>query len=361
MKIRDVAGRGGVSFRRIGAALGAAAVLGLAAISAGAAGQASGQDDLSVQAQAVTPHLIAYGQVEPISVVPVEAAETGVVQGLRIVPGAHVRAGQALARLSGPGMLSALMQDQADVRSARSQLDAAQKSLAIDRRQLPLHLTTRQIVQQAESAEAQAQTALDNAQSRLSSMQQMMTVNSPAGGTVLAINSPNGQLVSAGQAVVMLQPDNGLWLRADYYGAELNSIRTGMGGRFTPSDGAATVAVRVCSAPAMLTAGGGESIALCPAQGHPAWLNGEAGTVSLDLPQQKLIAVPTRALVLNQGKWWVMVHTAKGDRPRQVVPGPARGWNTFIESGLAPGTSVIVDNAYLLFHANVAEQYQIPD
>ena len=189
----------------------------------------------------------------------------------------------------------------------------------------------------------------------------MITVTAPAAGTVLAISSPNGQLVSAGQAVVTLQPDGGLWLRADYYGVALNAIHAGMTGRFSPSDGGASIAVRVCSAPAMLAAGGGESIALCPAQQRAAWLSGEAGTVTLDLPAQKLVAVPTRALVLNRGKWWVMVHAANGDRPRQVVPGPAQGWNTFIESGLAPGTRVVVNNAYLLFHTSTAEQYQIPD
>lgn len=346
---------------RIGALLCATAIATLSLLSGRAAAQASDADTVAARVQTVTPHLMAYAQVEPISVVPVDAAETGVVEGLRVVPGTHVRAGQQLARLSGPAMRTLLMQDEAEVRSARSQLDAAQKTLAIDRGQLPSHLTTRQAVHQAESAEAQAQTALDNAQSRLNATSQMMTVTAPTGGTVLAINSTSGQLVSAGQAVVTLQPDGGLWLRADYYGASLNSIHAGMTGRFTPTGGGAPIAVRVCSAPAMLAAGGGQSIALCHVQARTPWLSGEAGTVTLDLPAQKLVAVPTRALVLNQGKWWVMVHTARGDRPQQVVPGPAQGWNTFIESGLAPGTSVIVNNAYLLFHSSADEQFQIPD
>lgn len=346
--------------QRCGAVVCAGAMLALASPGKCAAGQTEDPDAVAVQVQALTPHLVAYGQVEPISLLPVEAAETGVVQGLRVVPGAHVHAGEELGRLSGPAMRTLLMQNQADVRSARAQLDAAQKTVAIEQGQLPSHLTTRQALHQAESAEAQAQTAVDNAQSRLNAAQQMMTVTAPAGGTVVAINSTNGQLVSAGQAVVTLQPEGGLWLRADYYGAALHAVRAGMTGRFTPSDGGAAIRVRVCSAPAMLAAGGGESIALCALQ-RAAWLSGEAGTVTLDLPQQRLVAVPTRALVLNQGKWWVMVHTAEGDRPQQVVPGAAQGWKTFIESGLEPGTSVIVNNAYLLFHADVAEQYQIPD
>jgi RND family efflux transporter MFP subunit len=361
MKIREYGEGGDRMLPRFGTAAQSAATVLFAALAACALGQAPDADAVVVEVHSVTPHLVAYAQVEPISVVPVDAAETGVVDGLRVVPGSRVGAGQELARLSGPAMRTLLMQDQADVRSARSQLDAAQKSLAIERGQLPSHLTTRQAVHQAESAEVQAQTALDNAQSKLDSARQMVTLTAPTGGIVLAINSTNGQLVTAGQAVVTLQPENGLWLRASYYGADLQTIHAGLTGRFSPTDGGQPIAVRVCSAPAMLASGGGESIALCPLQQHTNWLSGESGTVTLDLPQRKLVAVPTRALVLNQGKWWVMVETARGEAPQQVVPGPSQGWNTFLESGIAPGTKVIVNNAYLLFHANVAEQYQIPD
>lgn len=358
MKISDFAARRFAHHRRFAAA---ATLLTFAACAASAAGLASDADSVTVQFRAVTPHLVAYAQVEPINILPVDAAEAGVVEELSVLPGMRVRAGQELAHLTGPGIRTLLMQDEADVRSDRSQLDAAQETLAVLREQLPSHLTTREAVHEAESADAQAQSALDNAQSRLGSVRQLMTLSAPSSGTVLALNSANGQLISAGQPVVTLQPDNQLWLRADYYGTDLKVIRPGMTGSFTPADGSAPVAVRVASIPGMVAVGGGESIALVPAGSRAAWISGESGTVTLDLPSRKLVAVPTRALVLNEGKWWVMVHTVKGDRPQQVVPGPAQGWDTLIESGLAPGTSVIVNNAYLLFHANVTEQFQIPD
>ena len=347
--------------RRHAAAVCAAVALVFAASAGLAAGQASDADAVAVELHSFTPHAVAYAQVEPITVVPVEAAESGVISGLQVVPGTQVHAGQELAHLSGPTLQTMLMQSEADLRSARSQFSAAQKLLAIEREQLPSHLTTRQAVQQAASADAQAQTALDNAQSRLKFVRQMMTLTAPASGLVLSLSSADGQLVNAGQTVVTLQPDGRLWLRASYYGPALSSIRTGMLGRFTPSDGSAPIRVRVCSIPGLIAAGGGESIALCPLQANASWLSGEAGQATLDLPRQRLVAVPTRALVLNQGKWWVMVRTGKSDYPQQVEPGPTEGWNTYIESGLAPGAQVIVNNAYLLFHASVAEQFQIPD
>ena len=90
-------------------------------------------------------------------------------------------------------------------------------------------------------------------------------------------------------------------------------------------------------------------------------MNGEFGTVTLNAPQRRLVAVPTRSLILDQGKWWVMVHTAQGDRPQAVVPGPTLGWQTFLERGLNPGTQVVVENAYLLFHRGISKGYQLPD
>jgi len=326
-----------------------------------AIGQTSQADIVTVQSRQESSHLVAYGQVMPVSLVPVSAAETGVVTGLQVRPGMRVRAGQSLAHLSGPGIDSLVVQSEADVRSAQSQLDAAKKSLAIAQQQLPSHLTTRQAVQQAESAEAQAQSGLVNAQSRLNTVRQLMTVSSPADGIVLQLNSADGALVSAGQPILTVQPATGLWLLANYYGADLIAIRVGMTGQFVPADGGEPVKVRVVSIPGTLGAGSGESIAIEPLRANPSWLSGESGNVTLDLPARQMVAVPTRALVLNQGKWWVMVHTASGDRAQEVVPGPTEGWDTFIVSGLAPGAKVVVSNAYLLFHASSAEQYQIPD
>jgi multidrug efflux pump subunit AcrA (membrane-fusion protein) len=178
---------------------------------------------------------------------------------------------------------------------------------------------------------------------------------------VLQLNTADGALVNAGQPILTIQPANGLWLVANYYGADLAAIRVGMTGQFQPADGGVPVKVSVASISGTLAAGGGELIAMEPLGGDPSWLSGEAGTVALDLPARQMVAVPTRALVLNQGKWWVMIHSAAGDRAQEVVPGPTQGWDTFIVSGLAPGAKVVVNNAYLLFHASIAEQFQIPD
>jgi RND family efflux transporter MFP subunit len=316
---------------------------------------------ITVGASMVTPTLESYGQVEPISALPVNAAEEGTVAGLSVLPGMHVRGGQELAHLSGPAIRLALQQSEADVRSAQAQLTAAQETLAIEREQLPSHLSTRAAVQQAESAAAQAQTNLENAQSHLQSVRQMMALSAPASGTVLAINASDGQLVSVGQPVLTLQTTARLWLQASYYGADLSLIRVGMTGVFSPSNGSASISVRVRAISGAMTAGDGEMIGLTPVTSTARWINGEFGTVTLDLPPRKLVAVPTRSLILDQGKWWVLVHTPQGDHPHEVVPGPTRGWNTLLESGVSAGSQVVVEDAYLLFHRGISKAYQPPD
>jgi RND family efflux transporter MFP subunit len=324
-----------------------------------AMGQTSGT--VAARARSITPHIRAYAQVQPIGTLPLNAAENGVLSGLSIVPGMHVHAGQKLASLQGAGIQSQISQDEATLRSARTQLAAAEKTLAIQREQMRAHLSTRESLHRAVSAVAQAQANFDNAQSRLGTVHQLASITAPVNSIVMALDSANGELVSAGQAVVTLQPAGDLWLRATYYGKDLSQIHTGMSGTFSPSDESAPVAVRVQSLSGVMSAGGGESIMMTPLHSPVRWINGEFGTVTLNALPIKAVGVPTRALILNQGHWWVMIHTSHGDHPQEVVPGRSRGWDTYITQGLAPGTQVIVKNAYLLFHASITEHFQIPD
>lgn len=313
------------------------------------------------QSQIVTNQFEAYAQVEPIAVLPIRVPEAGVVGGLEIVPGNAIQAGQKLAELGGPEIQALLVQAEAAVSSARTNLLALQKALVIGQQQLPSHLVTRQTILQAESAAAQAQSAFDTAQAQLRALRQTITLKAPANGAVLAVNATDGERVSTGESILTLQPADKLWLKAAYYGTDAAAIQTGMSGQFFPANGGEPVTVKVCTVFGALAPDGGESVGLLATTPSPSWLNGETGTVTLNGIARSLVAVPTRALILGQGQWWVLVHTAKGNHPQAVTPGPVRGWQTFIERGLEPGTEVVVENAYLEFHRDISSRYQPSD
>ncbi len=330
-------------------------------LAAGPAGAATNGVTVAAQPRTLTNQFEAYAQVEPVSVLPLVAVQAGVVTGLEVVPGASVRAGQKLGDLTGPEIEAAQAQAEAAVSGAQARLAAANKALAVERQQLPSHLSTQQQVYQAESAAADATGALATAQAQLKALQLTATLFAPGAGTVLALNAANGQRVAAGQTLLTLQPANQLWLQAAFYGSDIRSLRTGMTGTFSPAGGGEVIPVKVVTVFGAIGPDGGESVGMMAAPSTPNWLNGEFGTVLLNGQTRSLVAVPTLALVLDKGRWWVLVHTPKGERPQPVVPGPARGWKTFIESGLKPGAQVVVENAYLEFHRGLSKSYKAPD
>ncbi|MDE2263907.1 MAG: efflux RND transporter periplasmic adaptor subunit [Gammaproteobacteria bacterium] len=359
------------------------AAFALTASTAIAADSAGAEGTVTVREQPVAAEYAAYAQVRPVAVVPVRALEPGAVAAVRVEPGSPVTAGQPLATLSGPEIGALLTGRRGAVRSAQTRLIAARRTLAAETRQLAGQLSTRQAVAAARSAVAAAAADLQTAQAQLRVAQESSVLRAPSAGTVMSVDAGSGERVTAGQAVLTLQPRGSLWLEATYYGRDAASIHVGMQGRFEPASGSDPVRVKVASVFAALAADGGEKIGLVatgagsgsgpgsssgsgpgsaarPAPAAP-WLNGEWGTVTVAGPARRMVAVPTGALILDRAKWWVLVRTAGGDRPRAVLPGPTRRWDTFIEKGLAPGQQVVVQNAYLEFHSGISRHYTPPD
>lgn len=306
---------------------------------------------LTVSAQPLAQTFRAYAEVQPIAVTRVRAVEPGEVSHL-VLPGERVKAGQVLAVLGGPQAQSLLAQ-------RRGAWHAASIQLAADRRRLAAQLVTRQTFAADEAAYAAARGQLQVAV-------QTLTLRAPASGQVLAVHAADGEQVAAGQRILTLQTSRP-WLTATFYGAQALRIHPGMKGRFQPVAGGA-IAVRVKTVSQALGPGGGEQVALLPAAGgrdsstqDASWRSGAWGTVTLVGASRPLIAVPTRALILDRARWWVLLRTARGDRRRQVVPGPTRGWMTYISQGLKPGEQVVVENAFLEFHRGISQRYTPPN
>lgn len=325
-----------------------------------------------VAAATVAQHLSAYAQVRPIVPVRVRAAEAGTVIATHVLPGAPVRAGEILARLGGAQIDALLARKEAALTSARALFETDRQLLAIARQRLALNLDTRQSLLVAQSDAEAAKAHLAAATVELRAARSLRDLRAPANGRVLSVDVGDGERVNPGQTVFTLQSDARLWVRAVYYGADAGAIRVGMGGEFRPSASGRPIRVRVVAVGASLAADGGEVVGLVereptepPTRSStrptPRWTDGERGIVTIDEIRRSMVAVPTDALVLDQAHWFVLVETATGVERREVVPGPVRGWQTFVERGLKPGERVLAQNADLEFHRGIAAHYTPPD
>lgn len=288
----------------------------------------------------------AFARVVPRVVVAVRVATTGRVEQLDVVPGSEVQAGETLARLGGADYTS-------QQRRTKAELAAAHRDLTITRQNYPHFSSAKDL--------ADAQATFSKAQAEFDRVRAAGRIIAPCGGKVVSLDAADGDRLSAGQVVMRLLPAAQLWLRAAYYGAALDSVHAGMTGEFVPAGGGKPVPVSVVTTYAALAPDGAESVGLVGVTSSPGWRNGEYGNVVLKGEMRHGVAVPTRALVMNRGHWWVMLATSKGLRATRVVPGPTRGWQTFIRHGLVSGDRIAVDNAYLEFHRSIAGSYMPPD
>jgi RND family efflux transporter MFP subunit len=320
-------------------------------------------DSGTVKSRALTftSRLEAYARVEPVVIFRLKAALTGVVSGLKVLPGETVRAGSIIARLEGPEIKNLLAELRNAVDGAEAAEAAARKLLAFERRKEAERLSTKKEVYIAEADLVEKRALLKNARSRLRATRNETILKSPVTASILTIDLANGELARQGQTILTMQPSGSLWLKGLVYGSEAASVHVGMKAVFSPADGSATIPVMVRTIIGAVQPDGALSIGMVAMVPAPAWRNGETGTVKLEGPERTLAAVPTRALILDRGRWWVLVHASLGNRRQEVIPGPSRGDSTLIEHGLKPGIEVVVENAYLEFHREFSKHYQSPD
>jgi RND family efflux transporter MFP subunit len=311
--------------------------------------------------QTIVTSVTAYADVEPRAVLRVRAGIAGMLRDMMAQPGDDVVQGAALGHLAGPPVDALMAARQSRLTGAEAMLKAAQQELAIEREKRATRLSTRAAVDRAEAALSNAKADRDSARAALSAVQDMAVLRAPQSGRVLTLEAAAGERIAAGQTILTLLPAENLWLRADFYGADAKRVRGGMSGRFVPAGGGAPIPVTVRAIVGALRPDGARTVDLVAAGAAPDWLDGESGTVTVDTGTVTGVAVPTAALVLDQAHWWIVVHTGGGDKPQRVTPGPSRGALTLIESGLAPGTAVVVANAYLRFHHGISARYQPPD
>ncbi len=326
-----------------------------------AAGSAAAADSVVVQMRTVDVSLAAYAQVTPVVPSRLRAQATGELAAVAVQPGDRVAAGQVLARLAGAEISARIAARRAAVHAAQAAVTVARQALAVEREKFTGKLATRLAVDKAQAALTQALAVRDRGRAELRAALAAAQITAPSAGTVLSVDAAAGERVTAGQLLLTLQNSGSLRLRAVFYGTAAATVRSGMAGQFQTVDEAAPIAVQVRSVAGQLQRDGGEVVWLKATAPQPGWRNGEAGRVRLRAGSRSVARVPTRALILDRGQWWVLVRRDGHDVRQQVVPGAADGSDTSILHGLTAGERVVVTNAYLRFHRDVAARFQPPD
>lgn len=310
---------------------------------------------VSAQPRNGQPGYTLFARVEAIQVLVIRAGTTGTVNDLHAKPGDHVRAGERLARLGGPAYAAALASSRAAFQAARKSARLAHDQLEATRARYPV-LSNRNALDQARHALASAEANLIRAQAEFAALKAQGTILAPAAGTISDVLRSDGERISPGGGIVEIHPSGSLWLRGAIYGKQVSDVRVGMRGQFEPADGGHPIAVRVTS----LIPGGatdGLGIGFVAISPMPKWFDGESGLVTLHGRRSREPAIPTRALVLDHGHWWVVEKVGRSFKPHEVTPdGSRNGW-TWIAAGLKPGDQVVSIGAYGIFHRSFSKQY----
>lgn len=326
-----------------------------------AAQAVQGQAFATVRPRPLHSQLQLFSQVTPQHQYRVTASLAGRVTDLKVNNGDPVRQGDVIAQLTGPSVHARLQsaqqmvsQDQADLKSAQSILTLVEQK----RRQ---KLATQEQLLKARSAVSQARTQLSMARSQQQSLQARTQLVAPTEGQVTALAAANGDYVTAGQTLLQILPNKGLWIQARAYGQDGQRVKVGQSGQFETTKGQGTGAVKVVAKVPDVTSPGTWLLYLLPQDNAGNWFAGQAGTVTLTQNVRQLPAVPSAALIMDQGQWWVMLKSGQTSKPVQVDPVASdQGWTWLNQQGLA-GKQVMVRGAYQAYHRSFSKQYANPD
>ncbi len=313
---------------------------------------------LTLPARAVyfQPDSHAWASVEADAPLLLRTATAARITRVLVAPGQTVAAGQALARLGGPLFDGELNAARAQVQAAQQAMTSALQTADSVQRTYPI-ASNRQALEAAQSALGAARGQLAAARAALATLQAQRTLASPSAATVDTISVAPGADVPAGEPVLRLLARGKLWLRAEWFGT---APPAGAVGRFTPSDGGAPVEVRWVAELPVRATNGARVLNFLPVA-SAAWQAGETGELTWRGSTQAAVAVPAQSLILDAGKWYVLLDVDGKLAAQAVTPGPTQANDIVITAGLKPGVPVVVRDAYLLYHRDFAAQYTPPD
>jgi cobalt-zinc-cadmium efflux system membrane fusion protein len=280
---------------------------------------------------------------------------SGVVQGINVVPGDYVNAGQVLGIVNSAEVAnynSALI-------NAETNVQLTGKQLAQQRDLYKSGLASQVDITNAEVAYTQAVAAKIAAQKILSingnNKNGQFFIKAPISGFIVQMNVTNGTAIrtdnNAGLFTISDLKD--VWIEANVYEENIGKVRMGD-----------SVDVTTISYPDKVFRGKVDKLmdVLDPTTKamkmrvvlpNPGYLLKPQmfATVTLnDDENKRAISVSSKALVFDNSQYYVVVVTGKKDvkiRPVQLISN--NGTTAYIQSGLVPGDRVIASNALLIY------------
>jgi membrane fusion protein, heavy metal efflux system len=292
------------------------------------------------------------------------AGTVDAIDAAMLSPGANVKKGQSLFRLS--PLLSAQrdmkVTADAELESARTRQETAKARLARAQQMLKDRVGSVRAVEDARQEQELADTALKTAQSRLNRLNSapldadvVLTLSSPLTGMIRQIHAATGQQVAAGAALVEIVRIDPVWIRVPIYAGKLSSYISGSNARVSSlgndrSGGriAKPVAAPPTADPLSATADfyfelQNADLSLKPGQ-----------KVDVTMPQkgtQNVLQVPASSILYDMnGGTWIYENTAPHTFVRRRVDvSEMQGATAWLRAGVAQGARVVIVGGAELF------------
>lgn len=296
--------------------------------------------ELVVQPIEVMETKALFGRVESRFVVPARSRIGGTLTALDVTEGSETKAGQVIARITDPKLMSQLAAAEARIASAKSQLQNAETELARNEELLAKGATTvqrvdlvRTTVEVARNAVAEAEAARQVAVTLIEDG----NVLAPAEGRVLSVPVRLGAVVMPGEPVGTIT-GGGVFLRLAIPERHASDLAVGA---TVDVDGGAGAIEKIYPQIEQ-----GRVIVDVAVEGLSDSFIGQRVLVRVPVAARQVLAVPAAAIEQRAGLDLVTIWTAGGEAEVAVIPGAevagSDGTLREILTGLRAGDTVIV-------------------
>jgi RND family efflux transporter MFP subunit len=249
------------------------------------------------------------GRLEAYSQAQIFARVSGYIKDLKVDIGTPVKSGQLLAEIDAPDLDQQIMQAQADVTTAKANLELAQQTLERGRSLIVSGAVSQQTLDQRAADAASRDGLLKSAQAnldRLRVLEKYKRITAPFDGLVTARNTDLGALINAGAGgapLFVISDTSRLRVYVNVPQNYVPSVRIGTRAALTVPEypQRSFTATVEASSQAVDAASGTTRILLTADNAAGELMTGAFATVQLELAApDKAINVPASALIFDQ-------------------------------------------------------------